>query len=193
MPASSAAALRGWRQADARAPWGDRAASARRRPDAVSRAGVEGRKRRTPGCRHRRCARSHGSALTRWPPSRNHGARRDGRLPSRASRRALLALLLELLANALALQIGQVVDEQLAVEVIHLVLDAHGQQFHRSRARRPRRCDPEHARGPSRRAALRRRCPGTDRQPSSVTSTPSRARISGLMRPAAGCAPPTRR
>src|SRR5881227_2084444 len=42
-------------------------------------------------------------------------------------RDALPALLLELLANALALQIRQVVDEQLAVEVIDLVLDTHRQ------------------------------------------------------------------
>src|SRR5712671_5079930 len=42
-------------------------------------------------------------------------------------REALPALLVELLANALALQIRQVVDEQLPVEVVDLVLDAHRQ------------------------------------------------------------------
>ena len=42
-------------------------------------------------------------------------------------REAPLALLLELLANPLALQIRQVVDEQLPVEVVHLVLDTHRQ------------------------------------------------------------------
>ena len=42
-------------------------------------------------------------------------------------RDALPALLLEFLANALALQIRQVVDEQLAVEVVDLVLDTHRQ------------------------------------------------------------------
>src|SRR6266481_6902903 len=44
-------------------------------------------------------------------------------------RAALLALLLELLADALALQIRQVVDEQLAVEVVDLVLDTHRQNI----------------------------------------------------------------
>src|SRR4030088_109297 len=53
--------------------------------------------------------------------ARAAGARRGGR------REALLALLVELLANALALQIRQVVDEQLPVEVVDLVLDAHRQ------------------------------------------------------------------
>src|SRR5256885_2495490 len=52
-----------------------------------------------------------------------HAARaRCGRM-----RDALPALLLEFLANALALQIRQVVDEQLAVEEIDLVLHAHRQ------------------------------------------------------------------
>src|SRR5919108_2254203 len=39
---------------------------------------------------------------------------------------AFLAILLELLADALALQVRQVVDEQLALEMIHLVLQADG-------------------------------------------------------------------
>src|SRR5690606_31378627 len=40
----------------------------------------------------------------------------------------VLALLGQLLAHHLALERGQVVDEQLAVQVVHLVLDAGGQQ-----------------------------------------------------------------
>ena len=35
---------------------------------------------------------------------------------------------LEALANALAFRLRQVVDKQLAVEMIHLVLDTHGEQ-----------------------------------------------------------------
>src|SRR5215471_9015930 len=42
-------------------------------------------------------------------------------------RRAFLAILVELLANALALEVGEVIDEQPPLEVIHLVLDAHGE------------------------------------------------------------------
>src|SRR5690349_8154007 len=68
---------------------------------------------RIRACRQRRRATSERAA-------------RAGRR-SRGARGALLALLVELLANALALEIGQVVDEQLAVEMIHLVLDAHGE------------------------------------------------------------------
>src|SRR6185369_3098341 len=41
---------------------------------------------------------------------------------------ALAPLLVELLADALALQFGEVVHEQFAGEVIHLMLDAHTQQ-----------------------------------------------------------------
>src|SRR5205085_10572757 len=54
-------------------------------------------------------------------------ARASGGARARRSRArgALLALLLELLANALALEVRQVVDEELALEMIHLVLDAH--------------------------------------------------------------------
>ena len=50
------------------------------------------------------------------------------RLGARGTRAAVLALLLELLADARALELRQVVDEQLAVEMIDLVLDAHGEQ-----------------------------------------------------------------
>src|SRR5690606_2359014 len=41
---------------------------------------------------------------------------------------AVTPLLLELAADALALELRQVVDEQLAVQVVHLVLQAHGEQ-----------------------------------------------------------------
>src|SRR5262245_4809369 len=51
-----------------------------------------------------------------------------GLRPHRSVRRVLLALLLELLPDAGALELGEVIDEQLALEMIHLVLDAHGEQ-----------------------------------------------------------------
>src|SRR5262245_29075171 len=41
---------------------------------------------------------------------------------------AFLAVLFELLANAFALQVGEIVDEQLAFEMIHLVLQTDGSQ-----------------------------------------------------------------
>ena len=41
---------------------------------------------------------------------------------------ALTMLFFQLLLDAVALEVGQVIDEQLAVEVIALVLDAHGEQ-----------------------------------------------------------------
>src|SRR5579875_442033 len=44
---------------------------------------------------------------------------------SSRARLALPALLVEFLADALALEVGEIVHEQLAVEVIHLVLEAH--------------------------------------------------------------------
>src|SRR6185312_15081805 len=47
---------------------------------------------------------------------------RSGR--SGGARLALLAFLVELLADAVALDVGEVVDEELAVEMIHLVLQA---------------------------------------------------------------------
>src|SRR5262245_61062434 len=55
------------------------------------------------------------------------------RIPSpghepRLLRRRLAARLRELLADHLALERREVVDEQLAGEVVHLVLDAHRQQ-----------------------------------------------------------------
>src|SRR5215469_7550210 len=45
----------------------------------------------------------------------------------RRPRRAVLALLVESLANTLALEVGEIIDEQPPLEVIHLVLDAHGE------------------------------------------------------------------
>src|SRR5438067_12212428 len=54
-------------------------------------------------------------------------AARAGGARARRSRArgAFLALLLELPAYALALEVRQVVDEELALEMIHLVLDPH--------------------------------------------------------------------
>ena len=40
----------------------------------------------------------------------------------------LAVLLFQFLLDAVALEVRQVIDEQLAVEVIAFVLDAHGQQ-----------------------------------------------------------------
>ncbi|OMP13744.1 class I and II aminotransferase [Corchorus olitorius] len=57
---------------------------------------------------------------------RASGGRRRRRPPGRSGLVALL--LFELLLDAIALERRQVVDEQLAVEVIDLVLDAHRQQ-----------------------------------------------------------------
>ena len=65
-----------------------------------------------------------GSAVrARAPRARAH--RRRGRA-RRAT--ALAPLLVELAPDALALELGKVVDEQLAFEMIHLVLQAHRQQ-----------------------------------------------------------------
>jgi hypothetical protein len=72
---------------------------------------------------------------------RRHGelgrARKDdaGRRPQNArtarglgGREPVALVLLELLADAVALELGQVVDEQLALEMIDLVLNAHREQ-----------------------------------------------------------------
>ena len=78
------------------------------------------------------------------------------------------------------LEVGQVVDEQLALEVIHLVLDADGQNVLESRSNTA----PVRSWARTRIFAARStssKIPGTDRQPSSVSATPSRDRISGLM------------
>src|SRR5690242_10733195 len=40
---------------------------------------------------------------------------------------ALLALFFQFLTDALALEVGEIIDEQLAVDVIHLMLDADGE------------------------------------------------------------------
>src|SRR6516164_529883 len=45
----------------------------------------------------------------------------------RRLRCTFLAVLVEPLANALALEIGEVIDEKSPFEVVHLVLDAHGE------------------------------------------------------------------
>src|SRR5580698_8555088 len=50
--------------------------------------------------------------------------RRNGS-SSLAPRRALLALLLQAPTDELALQLGQVIDEELPVEMVHFVLDTH--------------------------------------------------------------------
>src|SRR5579862_1245411 len=63
------------------------------------------------------------AASRRRQPSRSVRAVRAARW-RRGAGRTLLALLVEFLANPLALEVGEIVDEQLAVEMIHLVLDA---------------------------------------------------------------------
>src|SRR5690348_17337591 len=45
------------------------------------------------------------------------------------SGRSLLALFLQLLADTLALEAGKIVDEELAIDVVHLMLDADGENF----------------------------------------------------------------
>src|SRR5204862_5462454 len=103
----------GSRRVCGRGPWAGPAVSEPRR-HCVARAAPRGLAARIQACRQRRRATSVRAA-------RAVRARR-GRM-----RDALPALLLEFLANALALQIRQVVDEQLAVEVVDLVLDTHRQ------------------------------------------------------------------
>src|SRR5450755_777197 len=65
-----------------------------------------------------------GSAGRTYPGRRR--ARR--RCANFASRRSLFALFFEAPANQLTLEFGKVVDEQLAVEMVHLVLKANGQK-----------------------------------------------------------------
>src|SRR5687768_2958315 len=101
-----------WLRAAGRAPRDDRAAYKRQPRDAPSAAEHPAPVPRTPACRQKL-----------WTGS-SEGFRRR----TRAARAAILALLLELLADARALELRQVVDEQLAVEMIDLVLNAHGEQ-----------------------------------------------------------------
>src|SRR5437879_12184305 len=96
------------------------------------------------------------------------------------ARGALLALLLELLANALALEVRQVVDEELALEMIHLVLDAHREDVLEV-ALEEVAVAVLGAQPDLRRALDLVEDPGTDRHPSSVLASPSRVRICGLM------------
>ena len=110
---------------------------------------------------------AHGSAAARVRGCATAAAARSGRV--------LLALLLELLAHQLALERRQVIDEQLAFQVIHLVLDADRQQAVGLAVRTPCRGDPAPARvialGARRR---RRRC----RAPTgSLPGRPARRRV----------------
>ena len=185
----------------------------RARARAASPAGARRRGRGPPGgraaCRRPRCAwpasckaSSAGTANSGVPAktmrSRDvmgqHGrgrsrqiAGRDGPERSRRSARLLATLLFQLLADARALQLREVVDEQLALEVIHLVLDADREQpvgLELERLAVAVEC--AHARCVSARAVNVSKMPGTDRQPSSASTVPSRSRISGLMK-ASGC------
>ena len=130
-----------------------------------------------------------------------HGARRARRQMTETldrsapgtGRRPVATLLLELLANARALELREVVDEQLALQVIHFVLDADGEQAMASISNgRPSR--------PSARTTMRAervlslsKMPGTDRQPSSASVLPSRSMISGLTKTIGWSAPWRRR
>ena len=95
-------------------------------------------------------------------PTRGRWARSGSRL-----------LLLELLADAVALQLREVVDEQLAVEVIDLVLEADREQAVGLESRTAGRRGRAPARGSARRGArASSKMPGTDRQPSSTCVVP---------------------
>src|SRR6185437_12073054 len=101
----------------ARGPEGDPAGSTHRRADAASSAAREASVPRIPASprMQREGARSSNDAA----------ALSGGGSPGRA----LLALLLELLADALTLEAREIVDEELAVDVVHLVLNADGEQL----------------------------------------------------------------
>ncbi len=104
-----------------------------------------------------------------------------GRARALLSRNAFLALFVQFLTDLVALEVGQVVDEQLALEMIHLVLHAHRQHaFEVALEMAPvRSC----ARNRTRAArCTSSKMPGNERHPSSVFAAPSRARISGLMK-----------
>ena len=80
------------------------------------------------------------------------------------------------------LQRRQVVDEDLADQVVHFVLDAHGEQAVGVELERLAVLVQRAHADASRRASPCRSSPGTDRQPSSHSASPSAARISGLMK-----------
>src|SRR4029079_18728295 len=67
-----------------------------------------------------------------WIAARTRAAKEG--VPAKTTRKAsavsggLALAFLELRANAVLFQLGEVVDENLAVQVIHLVLDARGEQ-----------------------------------------------------------------
>src|SRR4051812_12893746 len=89
------------------------------------------------------CVRTPTTAWREWTSALSAGTAKSG-VPANTMRRGetsvsvafasfagqlggvFFPIFLELLANALALQVGEVVDEELAVEVIHLMLHAHG-------------------------------------------------------------------
>src|SRR5450432_2951033 len=70
--------------------------------------------------RNRACRRMRRANLVRAAGAAGTGRSRCG---------TFLAFLLELLADALALHLRQVVDEQFALQVIQLVLDAHREEI----------------------------------------------------------------
>ncbi len=155
----------------------------------------------TTRCRDCNSARSAGSAKCGVPANaiRNEvmdarkpglsfellvGARRGGL--ARAGR-TFFSILVELLANALALEIGEIVDEQLALRD-----DPSRAAGRRPRARRAATSKvlPVTSCARARITAARftsSKMPGTDRQPSSVTPTPSALRISGLQNTSGSC------
>src|SRR5207247_10197773 len=87
------------------------------RPRAAGRSGcVRTRARSWPACNRRASARSANSGVP--AKTRRRKARSGG----------LAQLLCELGADALLLELRQVLDEHLALQMIHLVLDANGKQ-----------------------------------------------------------------
>src|SRR5688500_1986941 len=82
--------------------------------------------RRAMAGRIRACPRRRPPGSGPWRPRRSD--RRRARSFRHAAFRAQPSLLLEFLAHALALHLGEIVDEQPAVEVIDLVLHADREQ-----------------------------------------------------------------
>src|SRR5947207_5271071 len=81
---------------------------------------------RTAACRRTRCVREcsrHDRRRAAAASDHGHGLPLAGRF-----RRGALHLLRGLLLEALALELGKIVDEELPLEVIHLVLDADREQ-----------------------------------------------------------------